>query len=45
LPPLRISRTTEAMKGPPNQPSLPIRLSFTPRACARVAPASLMAGW
>jgi hypothetical protein len=39
----------------PNQPSLPIRLSVTPRACllrrafggqaARVAPASLMAGW
>jgi hypothetical protein len=29
----------------PNKPSLPIRLSVTPRACARVAPARLMAGW
>ena len=28
-----------------NQISLPMRLSVTPRACARVAPASLMAGW
>jgi hypothetical protein len=30
---------------PPNQPSLPIRLSVMPRACARVTPARLMAGW
>ena len=28
----------------PNQPSLPIRLSVMPRGCARVTPASLIAG-
>jgi hypothetical protein len=45
LPPLRISEGIEAMRKSPNKPSLPIRPSVTPRACARVAPASLMAGW
>ena len=32
------------MRNRPNQPSLPIRPSRTPRACAQVAPASLLAG-
>jgi hypothetical protein len=39
------SYTEYWMKTSPNQPSLPIRPSVTPRAFARVAPAILMAGW